>query len=256
MTHIEKQRFKDKVVLISGSSSGIGKEAAISFVKQGAKVILASRNKDANEALVKELKKQGGEVIFILADFTQTEDIKAVIETGIKHFGGLDIAINNAGIEGTPDVKTADYKESVWDDVIAINLKGVWLSMKYQLPEMQKRGKGAIVNVASLAGLQAGGAGIGYHAAKFGVVGMTKATALEYAQENIRVNAVCPAVIETPMADRAFDTSEKRNKAIAMHPVGRLGTAKEVVDAICWLVSDESSFITGTALAVDGGANL
>ena len=113
MTYIEKQRFKDKVVLISGSSSGIGKEAAISFVKQGAKVILASRNKDANEALVEELKKQGGEVIFIQADFTQTEDIKAVIETGVKHFGGLDIAINNAGIEGTPDVKTADYKESV-----------------------------------------------------------------------------------------------------------------------------------------------
>jgi len=139
MTHIEKQRFKNKVVLISGSSSGIGKEAAISFVKQGAKVILASRNKDANEALVEEIKKQGGQAIFVLADFTQAEDIKTVIETGIKHFGGLDIAINNAGIEGTPDVKTADYKESVWDDVIAINLKGVWLSMKYQLPEMQKK---------------------------------------------------------------------------------------------------------------------
>jgi NAD(P)-dependent dehydrogenase (short-subunit alcohol dehydrogenase family) len=128
--------------------------------------------------------------------------------------------------------------------------------MKYQIPEMQKRGKGVIINVASLAGLQAGGAGIGYHAAKFGVVGMTKATALEYAKENIRVNAVCPAVIETPMADRAFNTDKKLKNAIAMHPLGRLGTSKEVANAVCWLASDEASFVTGTALAIDGGANL
>ena len=179
-----------------------------------------------------------------------------MIKEGVKHFGSLDIAVNNAGIEGTPGVKTADYDESVWDDVIAINLKGVWISMKYQIPEMQKRGKGVIINVSSLAGLQAGGAGIGYHASKFGVVGMTKATALEYAEENIRVNAVCPAVIETPMADRAFDTEKKLKNAIAMHPLGRLGTAKEVANAICWLASDEASFVTGTALAIDGGANL
>ena len=249
-------RFQNKIVLISGSSSGIGKDAALSFVKEGAKVILASRNVSSNEALIKEIKNQGGDALFVEADFTRTEDIQNVIEKGVDYFGGIDIAVNNAGIEGTPDVKTADYEENVWDDVIAINLKGVWLSMKFQLPEMKKRGKGAIVNVASLAGLQGGGAGIGYHAAKFGVVGMTKATALEYAKDNIRVNAVCPAVIETPMADRAFDTTEKRNKAIAMHPVGRLGTTKEVVDAICWLASDEASFVTGTALAVDGGANL
>lgn len=249
-------RFQNKIVLISGSSSGIGKDAALSFVKEGAKVILASRNVSSNEALIKEIKNQGGDALFVEADFTRTEDIQNVIEKGVDYFGGIDIAVNNAGIEGTPDVKTADYEENVWDDVIAINLKGVWLSMKFQLPEMQKRGKGAIVNVASLAGLQGGGAGIGYHAAKFGVVGMTKATALEYAKDNIRVNAVCPAVIETPMADRAFDTTEKRNKAIAMHPVGRLGTTKEVVDTFCWLASDEASFVTGTALAVDGGANL
>jgi NAD(P)-dependent dehydrogenase (short-subunit alcohol dehydrogenase family) len=128
--------------------------------------------------------------------------------------------------------------------------------MKYQIPEMQKRGKGVIINVSSLAGLQAGGAGIGYHASKFGVVGMTKATALEYAGENIRVNAVCPAVIKTPMADRAFNTEKKLKNAIAMHPLGRLGTAKEVANAVCWLASDEASFVTGTALAIDGGANL
>ena len=250
------QRFQNKVVLVSGTSSGIGEKVALTFAKQGANIILSSRNADLNEDLVRKIKKSGGKALFIKADFSIPNDVQNVVKEGVKHFGGLDIAVNNAGIEGTPGVKTADYDESVWDDVIAINLKGVWISMKYQIPEMQKRGKGVIINVASLAGLQAGGAGIGYHAAKFGVVGMTKATALEYAKENIRVNAVCPAVIETPMADRAFNTEEKLKNAIAMHPLGRLGTAKEVANAICWLASDEASFVTGTALAIDGGANL
>ena len=250
------QRFQNKVVLVSGTSSGIGEKVALTFAEQGAKLILSSRNADLNEDLVRKIKKSGGKALFIKADFSIPSDVQNVVKKGVKHFGGLDIAVNNAGIEGTPGVKTADYDESVWDDVIAINLKGVWISMKYQIPEMQKRGKGVIINVASLAGLQAGGAGIGYHAAKFGVVGMTKATALEYAKENIRVNSVCPAVIETPMADRAFNTDKKLKNAIAMHPLGRLGTSKEVANAVCWLASDEASFVTGTALAIDGGANL
>jgi NAD(P)-dependent dehydrogenase (short-subunit alcohol dehydrogenase family) len=250
------KRFQNKVVLVSGTSSGIGEKVALTFAEQGAKLILSSRNADLNEDLVRKIKKSGGKALFIKADFSIPSDVQNVVKKGVKHFGGLDIAVNNAGIEGTPGVKTADYDESVWDDVIAINLKGVWISMKYQIPEMQKRGKGVIINVASLAGLQAGGAGIGYHAAKFGVVGMTKATALEYAKENIRVNSVCPAVIETPMADRAFNTDKKLKNAIAMHPLGRLGTSKEVANAVCWLASDEASFVTGTALAIDGGANL
>jgi NAD(P)-dependent dehydrogenase (short-subunit alcohol dehydrogenase family) len=250
------KRFQNKVVLVSGTSSGIGEKVALTFAEQGAKLILSSRNADLNEDLVRKIEKSGGKALFIKADFSIPSDVQNVVKKGVKHFGGLDIAVNNAGIEGTPGVKTADYDESVWDDVIAINLKGVWISMKYQIPEMQKRGKGVIINVASLAGLQAGGAGIGYHAAKFGVVGMTKATALEYAKENIRVNAVCPAVIETPMADRAFNTDKKLKNAIAMHPLGRLGTSKEVANAVCWLASDEASFVTGTALAIDGGANL
>jgi NAD(P)-dependent dehydrogenase (short-subunit alcohol dehydrogenase family) len=250
------KRFQNKVVLVSGTSSGIGEKVALTFAEQGAKLILSSRNADLNEDLVRKIKKSGGKALFIKADFSIPSDVQNVVKKGVKHFGGLDIAVNNAGIEGTPGVKTADYDESVWDDVIAINLKGVWISMKYQIPEMQKRGKGVIINVASLAGLQAGGAGIGYHAAKFGVVGMTKATALEYAKENIRVNAVCPAVIETPMADRAFNTDKKLKNAIAMHPLGRLGTSKEVANAVCWLASDDASFVTGTALAIDGGANL
>ena len=251
-----KDRFLNKVVLITGSSSGIGKGAALSFAAQGAKIVLASRSIGANEELLKEIQAKGGEAVFVQADITNTDHVKNLMAKTIETYGRLDIAVNNAGIEGTPDIKVADYEEKVWDDVIAINLKGVWLSMKYEIPEMLKTGGGAIVNISSLAGLQAGGAGIAYHASKFGVVGMTKAAALDYAKDNIRVNTVCPAVIETPMADRAFDTAEKRQSAIKMHPVGRLGTVEEVVNTICWLASDEASFVTGSALAVDGGASL
>ena len=251
-----KDKFLNKVVLITGSSSGIGKGAAIAFAYQGAKVVLASRSEEANEELLKEIKDTGGKAIFVKTDITNTKDVKNLIAKTIETYGRLDIAVNNAGIEGTADVKVADYEEQVWDDVIAINLKGVWLSMKYEIPEMLKTNGGVIVNISSLAGLQAGGAGIAYHASKFGVVGMTKAAALDYAKDNIRVNTVCPAVIETPMADRAFNTDKKRQAAINMHPVGRLGTVNEVVNTICWLCSDESSFVTGSALAVDGGASL
>jgi NAD(P)-dependent dehydrogenase (short-subunit alcohol dehydrogenase family) len=253
---IMKHRFNAKVVLITGSSSGIGRGAALSFAAQGAKVVLASRSEQANQEILDEIKKNGGSAIFVKADMTKTEDIANMVKRTIAEYGRLDIAVNNAGVEGTPDVKTADYDEQVWDQVIDINLKGVWLSMKYEIPELLKEGGGVIINISSLAGLQGGGAGIGYHASKFGVVGMTKAAALEYAKENLRVNAVCPAVIETPMAERAFNTDEKRNHAIGFHPVGRFGTVDEVVSTICWLASDEASFITGSAVPVDGGANL
>lgn len=249
-------RFSNKVVLITGSSSGIGRGAALTFAAQGANVVLASRSESANQEILNEIKENGGSAIFVKADMTVTKDIEHMVKRTIDEYGRLDIAVNNAGVEGTPDVKTADYSEQVWDQVIDINLKGVWLSMKYEIPAILKGGGGVIINISSLAGLQGGGAGIGYHASKFGVVGMTKAAAIEYAKENLRVNTVCPAVIETPMAERAFDTEEKRNHAIGFHPVGRFGTVNEVVSAICWLASEEASFITGVALPVDGGASL
>jgi len=248
--------FKNKTVLITGSSSGIGQGTARTFAEQGARVVLASRNQLANEALVSEIKSKGGEAIFVVTDVSKTKDVERMVETAVKNYGTIDIAVNNAGIEGTPGVRTADFEENVWDEVMNINLKGVWLSMKYELPVMLKAGGGNIINISSLAGLKGGGAGTAYHASKFGVVGITKSAAIEYAKDNIRVNAICPAVIETPMADRAFDTAEKRDAAIAMHPVGRLGKVDEVVSAILWLASSGAGFIAGAAIPVDGGASL
>ncbi|MDN5216818.1 SDR family oxidoreductase [Fulvivirgaceae bacterium BMA12] len=184
------------------------------------------------------------------------DDVRRMVDIAVNTYGTIDIAINNAGFEGTPGVKTTDYEETVWDRVIDINLKGVWLSMKYEIPVMLKAGKGVIINISSLAGIKAGGAGIGYHAAKFGAVGITKSAALEYAEENIRINVICPAVIETPMADRAFDSMAKREAAVSMHPIGRLGAVDEVVNTISWLASEGSSFVTGAIIPVDGGASL
>ena len=248
--------FKDKAVLITGSSFGIGQGAARAFADAGAKVLLASRNRTANMALLEEIKAKGEKAVFMETDITDRSQIKRMVDTAVEEFGGIDIAINNAGIEGTPGVRTGDYEESVWDEVMDVNLKGVWLSMKFELQVMVKEGKGNIINISSLAGLKGGGAGAAYHASKFGVVGLTKSAAIEYAKDNIRVNAICPAVIDTPMADRAFDTHEKRDAALSMHPVGRFGKVSEVVSTILWLASDESAFVTGTAIPVDGGVSI
>lgn len=248
--------FENKVVLITGTSSGIGKGAALFFANKGAKVALASRNKAANEELLNEIKAMGQEAIFIPTDVSQPEDVKNMVEKTVEAFGTIHIAINNAGIEGTPGVRATDYDEQVWNSVVDVNLKGVWLSMKYEIPVMLSGGGGSIINISSLAGLRGGGAGIAYHASKFGVVGITKSTATEYALDGIRVNVVCPAVIETPMAERAFNDPKARAAAIRMHPVGRFGVVDEVVSAIEWLASDGASFITGAVIPVDGGASL
>ena len=248
--------FKNKVVLVTGSSSGIGKGAALYFAKNGAKLILASRNENANQELLKQINELGAEGIFVKTDVSKNEEVKNMVEKATDHFGTINIAVNNAGIEGTPLDKTADYQESIWDEVMGVNLKGVFLSMKYQIPVMQKNGGGAIVNISSLAGLRGGDAGVAYHASKFGVVGATKAAAVEYAQDKIRINAICPAVIQTPMADRAFTDPNRREKKKKMHPVGRFGKVEEVVNAIAWLTSENSEFITGAAIPVDGGAGI
>jgi NAD(P)-dependent dehydrogenase (short-subunit alcohol dehydrogenase family) len=185
---------------------------------------------------------------------SKAAEVQAMVAACISVYGGLDYAVNNAGVEGTPMVSTADYEEDVWDQVIDINLKGVWLCMKYEIPEMLKRGGGAIVNMSSVAGLIGGRIGVAYYASKHGVIGATKAAALEYATTGLRINAVCPAVIETPMIARATaDNEELAEMFRTAHPVGRIGQPEEVASATLWLCSEGASFVTGHALPVDGG---
>lgn len=216
--------------------------------------MVAARRESEGEETVAMIRKSGGEASFIKTDVSSTADVKAMIAACVTEYGGLDFAINNAGIEGTPLVQTADYDEEVWDRVIDINLKGVWLCMKYEIPEMLKREQAVIVNMSSIAGLIGGRIGVAYYASKHGVVGMTKAAALEYAAQGLRINAVCPAIIETPMVERALDgDAELTAQFKAAHPVGRFGQPEEVASATLWLCTEGAAFVTGHALPVDGG---
>jgi NAD(P)-dependent dehydrogenase (short-subunit alcohol dehydrogenase family) len=243
--------FKNKVAIVTGGSSGIGKATALAFAKKGAKVVIVDW-KENNETL-NLIKASGGEAIFIKCDVSKTTDVKAMAEKTIEAFGRLDYAFNNAGIEGIA-ASTQDCTEENWDKTIGVNLKGIWLCMKYEIPEILKQGKGVIINCASVAGL-VGFAGLpAYVASKHGVVGLTKTAALECAKLGIRVNAVCPGVIQTPMIDRLTGkTKEAVEQFTGLEPVGRFGQPEEIANAVVWMCSDEASFITGHAMAVDGG---
>lgn len=247
--------FSGEVALVTGGSSGIGRATAIAFAAQGAKVVVSSRRTAESLETVKLIEAAGGEGFFVKADVSKSADVDAMVAQTIERYGVLHYAFNNAGIEGTPFVPTAKYSESTWDEVLGINLKGVFLSMKYELPHILAS-KGAIVNMASVAGLKATRLGCAYHASKHGVIGLTKAAALEYADQGIRINAVAPAVIVTDLADRAGMTSPASpiySRVLAMHPQGRLGAPEEVAQAVIWLCSKASSFTTGHVLPVDGG---
>ena len=245
--------LKNKVVIVTGASSGIGAASAMAFAKEGAFVVLADVKVSRGEELVGRIQSEDGKAIFIKCDVSVENDIKNMVAKTIEKFGRLDCAFNNAGVEGDQADLTICSTEN-WDKTININLKGVWLCMKYQIQEMLKNGGGAIVNCSSIAGV-VGFSGLpAYVASKHGVIGLTKTAALEFAQKNIRVNAICPGVIETPMVERlTHGNRQEASELISGEPLGRIGHPSEIAQAALWLCSDSSSFVTGHPLVVDGG---
>jgi NAD(P)-dependent dehydrogenase (short-subunit alcohol dehydrogenase family) len=242
-----------KVALVTGGTSGIGRETAILFAKRGAKVVLAGRREAEGNAVVELIRGSGGEGLFVKTDVAVAADVKVLIENTVQKFGGLDCAFNNAGIEGKW-VPIVEQAEEDWDKTIDINLKGTWLCLKYEMQQMLKQGRpGAIVNNSSVAGFIGSYGAAAYSASKHGVLGLTKSAALEVAKHGIRVNAVCPAVIETPMADRLFGKPEVQEWALDHHPIGRFGKSCEVAEAVLWMCSNSAGFMTGQSLILDGG---
>jgi NAD(P)-dependent dehydrogenase (short-subunit alcohol dehydrogenase family) len=243
----------NKVVLVTGGGSGIGRATSLLLAKRGAKMMIADYVPESAERTVKLIKDAGGNANCIAADVSIPKQVEAMIAKTIEAYGRLDGAFNNAGIEGKM-VDTSDYPEEVFDRVMAINLKGVWLCMRAEIPQMLKTGGGAIVNTASGAGLVGVPMLSAYNASKHGVVGLTKTAALEYAQKNIRVNCVCPGLINTPMVARMIDSGGMNEQEfVAAEPVRRMGRPEEIGEGVVWLLSDAASFVTGHSMSIDGG---
>ena len=244
--------FQGKVALVTGGTSGIGRATAIAFAREGAKVVVAGRRTAEGEETVRMIRAKGGTAVFVQADVAQESQVKNLIGRTLEHFGRLDIAFNNAGIEQAGPF--LEQTVETYDRVMDINVKGVWLSMRHEIPAMLKSGGGAIVNTSSVAGVVGFAGAEIYIASKHAVIGLTKSAAVEFAKQGIRINVVLPAAIETDMFQRFVGENAEAQKAFAaLHPIGRIGTAEEVAEAVLWLSSPKSSFVAGHSLLVDGG---
>ena len=247
------EKFDGRVALVTGGGSGIGRAITLAFARQGARVVVADVDVSSGEETTHSITEAGAEAVFVQTDVANGEKVENMITKAVTVYGRLDCACNNAGIAGVR-ARTADCTEENWDRTLLVNLKSVWLCMKYQISQMLKQGGGAIVNTSSAAGLVGLPGWPAYVASKHGVIGLTKSAALEYAEANIRINAVCPSIIKTDMAE-CFTGGDQRveDYILAQQPLSRMGTPEEVAEAVMWLCSDAASFVTGHALPVDGG---
>lgn len=248
-------QFDGKIAFVTGGNAGIGRATAIKFAEHGARVVIAARRTEQGEAVAREITDAGGEALFIRTDVAKFEDVRSAVSKTVDAFGSLDFAFNNAGT--LPEQEPIhEVSEETWDRVLDVNLKGVWACMKFEIEQMLEQGSGVIVNDSSSGGLRGGRNWSPYITSKHGVVGLTKAGALEYAQKGIRINAVCPGFIDTAMTKSFYGDTKGRDEISARQPAGRHGEPVEIAEAVVWLCSDAASFVNGVALPVDGGATV